>query len=137
MALIALVAACAAPTTPRADSGSPVASIPPAKSPTATSGSSPIPITQVGFSCRLPLVESLAGGHAQAGFVSLPAGIFALDPNAPASSVYYDRAVSRWLPVGPDAVAPDGFHYAFTDRPDTYQQSPPTRAKLHVVSVRT
>ena len=100
----------------------------------------------VSFSCQLPFVQSLAGGHWQAGFISLPAGTFAADPltrlqpptaSAPSISGYYDRAVSRWLPVGREAVAPDGLHYAFTDRPDSYQQSPPSRATLHVVSVKT
>ena len=28
---------------------------------------------------------------------------------------YFDRAFSRWLPVGRQAVSPDGTHYAFTD----------------------
>ena len=129
LALIALVCACES-ATPQARSASPAPSSPVAGSPSPipSVGPTPVPIAQVSFSCRLPFVQSLAGGHWQAGFINLPAGTFIADPNATSNSGYYDRAVSRWLPVGREAVAPDGFHYAFTDRPATYQQSPPTRA---------
>ena len=51
--------------------------------------------------------------------------------------LYFDRAFWRWLPVSRNAVSPDGTHYAYTDRPATYQQNPPSRATLHVVTVKT
>jgi hypothetical protein len=50
---------------------------------------------------------------------------------------YYDRVYSRWLPVSRNDVSPDGTHFAYTDRALADPQNPPTRATLHVVSVKT
>ncbi len=54
--------------------------------------------------------------------MSLPDGSVTLQP-APAtpagnrSAFYYDRAYSRWVPVGREAVSPDGRHYAYISYP--------------------
>jgi hypothetical protein len=73
-----------------------------------------MPLAQVTFICRLPVASSAGYG----GFVTFPAGTFTKDPSAPAGGIsywnsYYDRAVSAWVPVARQAVAPDGLHYAF------------------------
>jgi hypothetical protein len=107
-------------------------------SPTPTAAPSPaisgLPITALSFSCRLPFVHGVGSGS-QAGFFDFPSGAFTLDPTAPPSAMYYDRAVSRWLPVGRFAVAPDGGHYAYTTG-GTFSVTPgPPR--LHVVDAAT
>lgn len=48
--------------------------------------------------------------------------------------LYYDRPYSVWLPVARNAVAPDGKHYAYTDRP---AGQPSSHGTLHVVDVTT
>jgi hypothetical protein len=48
--------------------------------------------------------------------------------------MYYDRAVSRWLPVGRSQVAPDGRHYAYTTGGISLTGGPP---RLHVVDAAT
>lgn len=120
-----LVVACAALVAcgPVAPTSSAVAASPsPGASPSAaTLPSVPSP-TPTPASCRLPI----AGGDApvdgrpgdgmtgHGGFLDLPAGTFSADP---ASLGSYDRAVSRWLPVAREWVAPDGSRYAFGDPP--------------------
>jgi hypothetical protein len=84
----------------------------------------PSPSGPLGFSCRLPLFTetSSANPKPQVGFLSVPDGSVTLGP-APAtpagnaSAFYYDRAYSRWLPVGREAVSPDGRHYAYISYP--------------------
>lgn len=93
------------------------------------SPSAPLPSAAagLGFSCRLPIYvvhahDSPGPPQSQVGFLSLPDGKVALEP-APASpqdsqgTFYYDRAFSRWLPVGRDLVSPDGSHYAYNEFP--------------------
>jgi nucleoid-associated protein YgaU len=85
--------------------------------------------------CRLPVV-TLAGN----GFVTYPAGVYTPDPSgtptlppsnqsgAPPNYGYtYDAVYSRWLPVMPSLVSPDGAHYVFMD----------SNANLSTVDVRT
>ncbi|MDQ2943631.1 MAG: hypothetical protein M3R21_08190, partial [Candidatus Dormibacteraeota bacterium] len=90
LALIVLVGACAAPTTPQARASSPASS--PNTAPTP--GSTNMPITQLGFACRMPFLKQMEAGHWQAGFLSLPSGVFTPDVSAPPVG-YYDRAVSK------------------------------------------
>ena len=94
-----------------------------------------VPVTPAGFACRLPLVRQLNPGHWQAGFLTLPAGTFAPDPNPSAPTGYYDLAVSMWLPVPRNAVAPDGLHYAFMTGGSPSQTPGPPR--LHVLTAAT
>lgn len=106
-------------------------------SPTRTAApSSPmsgLPITALSFSCRLPFVQGRGSGS-QAGFVDFPSGAFTPDPTAPPNATYYDRAVSRWLPVARSEVAPDGRHYAYTTGGISLTGGPP---RLHVVDAAT
>lgn len=136
-ALIALVAACAAPGTPQVGSESPAPSgaLIAATSPAPNASPTSLPLVQVGFLCRLPFLKQLDGGHWQAGFLSLPAGSFTDDPSAPPGAGYYDHAVSKWVPVGRSAVAPDGLHYAFMTGGSPSQTPGPPR--LHVVDAAT
>lgn len=87
---------------------------------TAVNPAPPSPSGPLGLSCRLPIFTDIgpANQPAQVGFLSVPDGSVTLGP-APAipagnpSSFYYDRAYSRWLPVGREAVSPDGRRYAY------------------------
>ena len=87
--------------------------------------------------CRLPVVVMRGSGPpvqltTEPGFVDsqsgqyvkgesastagLPGGAFAgsdVKPARAAAPVWYDKAVSRWLPVGPQQVAPDGRSYVW------------------------
>jgi hypothetical protein len=87
---------------------------------------------KVAFSCRLPISISTAVGTppSENGFVSFPSGAVAIDPVGKGGT-YFDRAFSRWLPVGREAVSPDGVHYAYVDLGD------PGVFFVHVVDVRT
>jgi hypothetical protein len=100
--------------------------------------SPPTPI--VDFSCRLPVVsvQKDATGSYPAGFISFPDGTFRRDLTAPPNPGYFDRAASAWLPVGRQAVSPDGLHYVTTtegvaDRQGVIQ----TPVNLHIVAVST
>lgn len=153
LAVIGLLGACATPAGPQARSASPVPSIPVASSPTAaplsvstptsasagslptpTPGTSLIPISPVGFDCRLPFVQQVGAGKWQAGFLTLPPGNFEADPSSPPPG-YYDVAVSKWIPVGRNAVAPDGLHYAVMSGGSPSQTPGPPR--LHIVAAAT
>lgn len=85
--------------------------------------------------CRLPVVTA-----ADNGFVTYPGGVYTPDPSgtpalppsnqsgAPPNYGYaYDTVYSRWLPVMPSLVSPDGTHYVFMD----------SNANLSTVDVRT
>jgi hypothetical protein len=86
------------------------------------------------LSCRLPVY---AGPPGSGGFIQFPGGSFVADPSSavalpsggasPAGGqgqgpgygnqyggMAYDHAFSRWLPVPPAWVSPDGSRYAFT-----------------------
>jgi nucleoid-associated protein YgaU len=79
--------------------------------------------TAPGELCRLPVV-TLAGN----GFVTYPAGVYTPDPSGTPSlpgsnqsgttlntQYSYDAGYSRWLPVMPGLISPDGTHYVYTD----------------------
>lgn len=135
LALIVLLAACSAPGAAQKPSPSPLADVTAiSPSPIPTSGGTPIPISDAGFPCRLPFVHQVGPGSWQAGFLSLPSGSFGPDPSSPPPG-YYDVAVSRWLPVGRNAVAPDGLHFAYTTGGAPSQSPGPPR--LHIVTAAT
>lgn len=128
---------------------SPVAAVSPSSSASAPSPStdtpaSPtsvpdLPLTAVGFTCRLPVLVTTqnADGSSsfQGGFVTFPRASYQADPNgvvlaqpsggyvtkaSPVLSAFsfsgppfYDLAMKRWLPVGSGQTAPDGLSYAY------------------------
>lgn len=124
----------ATPTPP--PQASPVAALPsPTPSPVAD-----LPVSQVNFSCRLPVVVTVAGqsgqfvDHWSGGFIKFPAATYLPDPagvlmpvgdgdiatqTAPrltghaGGAPFYDLAQKRWLPVGPGLTSPDGSSYAY------------------------
>ncbi len=147
LALIAVVAACSGPAAPDAHHASPAAVYSP--EPVPSLRSAPILVHTLGFSCRLPVFIDIGPGQPGA-FIDFPSGTVTPDPtavgsiNGPGREVvdyfygrYYDRAYSRWLPASRNRVSPDGSHYAFADRPVADQQTPPARATMHVVAVKT
>jgi hypothetical protein len=111
VALILLTFACG-------QSGQPVAA---KSSPSAVAAASPspipgdLPLSRLSFSCRLPIViPPPADGqthHSQNGFLAFPSTSVTIDPKGN-DGRSFDRAFSKWLPVGREAVSPDGTHYA-------------------------
>ena len=77
-----------------------------------------LPLSRVSFTCRLPIsIPPPADGQVHpstTGFLAFPSTSVTIDPKGN-DGHYFDRAFSRWLPVGRQAVSPDGTHYAFTD----------------------
>lgn len=103
--------------------------------PTPTSAISGLPVTDLSFSCRLPFIRSVDPGRWQGGFIDFPSRSFTADPSAPPNPGYYDRAVSRFLPVGRNAVSPDGRNYAYmTGGNPSLTPGPP---RLHIVNAAT
>jgi hypothetical protein len=51
-----------------------------------------------------------------------------------AGGYYYERAVSRWLPVFRQAVSPDGRRYAYTEG---WAANPPVAPRVHIVDAAT
>jgi hypothetical protein len=95
--------------------GTPVAhvSASPAASPTPNAlPFADLPLTRVGFSCRLPVYRQDA--TIVDSFISFPANTASVDPNGN-QGMYFDRAFSRWLPVPRNAVAPDGADYVYIE----------------------
>ena len=130
LALVLIVAACVGTSAPSAHSST---------SPSAPSTPSPSPKSStapkvVGFSCRLPVSSITTDGPA-GGFIAFPAGTFEADPAARRTPAYFDRAVSAWLPVGRQAVSPDGSHYATTTQ--GVGDGTQTPATLHIVAAST
>jgi hypothetical protein len=84
------------------------------------------------LNCSLP-IRSASGQ--QAGFLSIPSGKFAADPNVgtSANGMTYDRPLKRWLPVNWAQLLPDGSAYAYT------KEASPTqfRNEIHIVDVAT
>jgi streptogramin lyase len=85
--------------------------------------------------CRMPLIERSGQASAQGTFLNLGTGNSSTDPaggftwvpdqqvygstnepvlNGPDANFYYDRPLSRWLPVPSDAVSADGSRYAYS-----------------------
>lgn len=114
----------------------------PAAAATASPSPSPsptpdLPVSQVGFSCRLPVIRYTSGGdfvQYQGGFITFPQGISVTDPAGVIFSEYlqedlvtkatpqlhgtggpfYDLAMKRWVPSAPGLTSPDGSHYAYS-----------------------
>jgi hypothetical protein len=90
---------------------------------TGDTGPSDLPLSSVSFSCRLPIAQgpstSMAGAFypSESAFMAFPSTAVTIDPTGNGGG-YFDRAFSRWLPVGRNAVAPDGKHYAYTSLSD-------------------
>ena len=102
-----LTPSTAVPTVASPTPPSPVASPSPIPSPSSAAFAD-LPLTTLGFSCRLPIVWDDASLNDI--FISFPDGKTSLDPNS--HGFYFDRAVSRWLPVSRRAVSSDGASYA-------------------------
>src|SRR4030088_588645 len=81
-----------------------------------------VSLSQVDFSCRLPVLNLASVGTTD-GFIDFPAGT--LTP-AGTGGLYYDWVVSRWLPVGHYSVSPDGRRYALAK---DWSVSPPSPAR--------
>src|SRR5260370_2234297 len=127
-------------SAPRLESQSPT---PSAQSPSAVPL---LPVTDPGFSCRLPVDASLGESPLRRGLVTVPLGTLEVDSNAQFANVTrqpwsdqttaqpvlkgseglgYDLPLPRWVPAYPEVFSPVGSEYAWTDR-DT------TSNRLHV-----
>jgi hypothetical protein len=105
--------------------------------PSATSPGG-VAIPGVNLICRLPV---FAGPPGSGGFIVFPGGTFIADPKSavalptptpgapspppnaygpPPSSLSYDAAFSKWLPVPSFQVSPDGSRYAFASASSIY-----------------
>jgi len=145
LAAIVALAACSSPSPVASTSPSATAqaspSATPAPSATAVPSASPVATVDVAYTgpslnCRLPVSWPVKSGQTYthtAGFISLPTGTLTVDPAAPPGSVFYDRALSKWLPVYRSAVSPDGKRYAYGEGNAFLG----TAGKLHVVDVAT
>lgn len=112
-----------------------------------------LPVTAVGFTCRLPVMFNQHEFEFTGGFISFPSATYQADPNGvlsgspdntyttKASPVlhgsggwpFYDLAMRRWLPAGPGQTSPDGRSYAYIV--PAAPSSKPTA--VHVVQVAT
>lgn len=75
-------------------------------------------VTPVMSACRLPVMRGPAGqgsGLQTPGFLDLPAGTFSKATNATADAQSYDAVLKRWVPVGQQAITPDGLRYVYAD----------------------
>ncbi len=143
LAVTAVISACGGNASPGVASHSASASVSPSSpastaaipSPTPTPASpSPssapvLPLTSVGFSCRLAAYRR--GGEATSWFIDFPALSISVTSEL---GTFYDTAVSRWLPVFQNQVSPDGRRYAYTEG---WSASPPTAPRVHVVDAGT
>ena len=89
-----------------------------------------LPLSKVDFSCRLPVVDVSKSGVNDA-FITFPAGT--LTP-AGTDGWNYDWAVERWLPVGRNAISPDGRRYAIAK---DWSLGPPSPSRIHIVDAAT
>jgi hypothetical protein len=119
--VILVVAACSAPST---------AESPPALTSPATDPSGQLRLTTVDFHCSLP-VYSYTGPRLIDATVALPT--LTTTPGGE-GGYYYDREVSRWLPVTRQAVSPDGRRYAYTEG---WAVTPQAAPRVHVVDAAT
>jgi hypothetical protein len=67
----------------------------------------------------------------KAGFLSFTDHSISEDDTAPSGAYFYDRAVTRWLPVAREAVSYDGTRYAYSEG----SFAPNTGGQLHVVGI--
>ena len=134
----AVVSALPSPS-PSADP-TPLPSPSPSPSPTAIPKPPVITITSAGKSlaCRLPVtwdiqVDDFTQLH-KSGFITFPSGKLTADVAAPKTTMFYDRAYAKWLPVWRDSVSPDGRRYAYADGNPIAGD---TKGKVHLVDVVT
>jgi hypothetical protein len=140
VALTTLLIACGSgPASGSNSSGSPVAS-----AVRATPVTTVAPVVDQS-PCQIPIAP--AGNSAAAGFVRYPDGTFTpagaaiqspAQPGAPDGGfgLTYDRRFTKWLPVPPNWVAPDGSRYAYGTLRSMNNPNP-TNLSLHVVDVAT
>ena len=122
--------ACSGPGSPSGSTGTPnptlAASPSPTSSPAPTlSGSTVGPID---FKCVLPVYGI---GSDRGAFIAFPTGTLTA---AQDGGYYYDRAVSRWLPVYRWQVSPDGLSYAYTEG---WSVNPASAPRLHIANAAT
>jgi hypothetical protein len=143
-AAIFLVSACGSQSTAAINptaSGARVANSTPS---TAASPSQPV----FAFTCRLPVMWSSSDPSVdgRTGLMTFPPATLSVNGTSPkpaqlTSTVSYDRAVGRWLPVSREAIAPDGLHYAYADYdppgPNDGKVAIGTTGRVHVVDART
>jgi hypothetical protein len=115
--LVVLTVACTQGGQSAVKSPSPTLVSSPAASPSPVPGD--LPLSHVSFSCRLPVSFSTSIGAIpnQSAFIAFPSASVTIDPSGKGGA-YFDRAFSRWLTVGRNAVSPDGAHYAYVDLGD-------------------
>lgn len=112
--LAVLIAACSQPAAnPAAHVSASPAEIASPR-PTA-SGLADLPLSTVGFACRLPVYSN---APAQDSFITFPSGTVTDDSNGN-GGIYFDMAYSKWVPVGRGAVSPDGRSYAYIEMGDS------------------
>ncbi|HEV3101969.1 MAG TPA: hypothetical protein VG426_06470 [Candidatus Dormibacteraeota bacterium] len=128
--LVVLTAACTqgGQTAVKSPAPTPVSSPSAAPSPSPVPGD--LPVSQVSFSCRLPIYlqtgyEGSADFSRKGAFITFPAATMTIDPKGKGGG-YFDRAFNRWLPVTQSGASPDGAHYAYADM---------NQSELHVVDV--
>src|SRR5215467_5844047 len=157
LALVVVIAGCGASTaratrrtasSARAASPSVVAITP---SPTPSGTAAELPVSTVGFSCRLPIVTYTVGAETptyQGGFITFPSGSYSADPDGvitmtngyfvtkktPALTGFitapsFDAAAGRWVPSTADQISPDGSAYAYTTG------GGPGASLVHVVNI--
>jgi hypothetical protein len=132
LAAIVAISACGAslpPATTDARSASATREVsPPAQTPAAAAPSDgpTLPLTSLGFACRLP-VYSHDGGVALDFFIDFPRSSVTA---ASGQGTFYDPVVARWLPVFRNQVSPDGLTYAYTEG---WGVSPSNPLRLHIV----
>jgi hypothetical protein len=120
-------------------------------SPTRETTASPTATPQ-SLNCKLPVFYPPESGTVQGGWATFPAGATQKDASAaftrsgnlvtskaqPALSgdgpTFYDRAKSRWIPVGRKAVADDGATYAYMDQGNAQHAG---HQLVHLVEVAT
>jgi hypothetical protein len=136
-AVVLMVAACSAGTTPVSTVSQSPSSMPsPSRAPAVSPSSSPSSTSAANLSCRLPVTWYVPGGNSlvrRAGFLAFPSKTLREDPAAHADSTFYDRAFAKWLPTSRQAVSPDGTHYVYIEG-DLLKNA---GGKVHVVDVRT
>ena len=143
LAIALLVAGACGGATAHASKASPSPSGSPSATvtvlPTATpTGPTDLPVTPVGFICRLPVITLTYGPESntyQGGFINFPSGAYAADANgvinfksgffvtqqAPEliggpdrlTPPFFDAAAGRWVPSSAGETAPDGSTYAY------------------------
>jgi hypothetical protein len=79
-----------------------------------------IPDCQLAVSWRIFDRSTRQWSSTRADFIQLPDGTLTEDPAGTAvaavrSQVFYDLTARKWLPVGREAVSPDGSQFAFVD----------------------